>query len=29
MVEIEARALWREARELNLIFAAIFNKLDN
>ena len=28
LVENEARALWREARELNLIFASIFNKLD-
>ncbi len=28
MVENEARILWREARELNLIFAAIINKLD-
>jgi four helix bundle protein len=28
VVENEARTLWREARELNLIFATIINKLD-
>ncbi len=29
VVENEARTLWREARELNLIFASIINKLDS
>jgi len=28
VIESEARKLWREARELNLIFAAIVKKLD-
>ena len=29
VIENEARGLWREARELNLIFAAIMNKSDH